>query len=413
MNHRDTTFRIAIRKFGPFESAIEKQWAAFQAATGVNLTLETEALDLHPLYHSYFEAGDLKQGNWDVGFLSSDWFALAHRAGAVLNLAPFITANPPDDYPDGWTNSLLHMHQFDDFVLGLPYHDGPECLIYRKDLFEDPREQEAYRQQYGQPLRVPQTWSEFHRIAQFFHRPEEGLYGTVFAAYPDGHNTVYDFCLQLWTRGGELFDAAGNMVLDTPQAAAALEFYRQILNDRHAIHPDARDFDSVKSGFAFANGQVAMMINWFGFAAMAETIAESKVKGKVDIATLPFEAGGNTVSLNAYWILCVAAGSPHSKVAYNFIRHCVSAPMDKLLTLEGGIGCRKSTWADADVNQTIPFYHKMESLHRYARELPRLPHWADLAGIIDELVLATINTNQPVKKLLEVAQGKAGGTDSA
>ncbi|RME98951.1 MAG: sugar ABC transporter substrate-binding protein, partial [Chloroflexi bacterium] len=130
------------------------------------------------------------------------------------------------------------------------------------------------------------------------------------------------------------------------------------------------------------------------------------VKGKVDIATLPFEAGGNTVSLNAYWILCVAAGSPHPDVAYNFIRHCVSAPMDKLLTLEGGIGCRKSTWADADVNRTIPFYHKMPALHTHARELPRLAHWDTLAALIDELVLAVINTNRPVPDLVQEAQDK-------
>ena len=33
-----------------------------------------------------------------------------------------------------------------------------------------------------------------------------GRYGTVFAAFPDGHNTLYDFALQLWSRGGELTD---------------------------------------------------------------------------------------------------------------------------------------------------------------------------------------------------------------
>ena len=408
MNDRNTTFRVAIRKFDPFESAIKKQWASFQATKGVTLALETEALDLHPLNESYFEKEDLKQGNWDVGFLSSDWFALAHEAGAALDIAPFIAANPPDDYPDGWTSSLLNMHQFEETVLGLPYHDGPECMIYRRDLFEDPQEQAAYRQKYGTPLRIPQSWAEFHQIARFFHRPEQGLYGTVFAAYPDGHNTVYDFCLQLWTRGGELFDAAGNMTLDTPQAVAALEFYRHILNDNRAIHPGARDFDSVKSGIAFANGEIAMMINWFGFAAMAETIAETKVKGKVDIATLPFEVGGSTVSLNAYWILCVAAGSPHADIAYNFIRHCVSAPMDKLLTLEGGIGCRKSTWADADVNRTIPFYHKMPALHDYARELPRLSHWDKLAASVDEVVLNVINTNRAVSDLVRESQSRLG-----
>ena len=110
------------------------------------------------------------------------------------------------------------MHQFDDIVLGLPYHDGPECLIYRTDLFEDPDEQARYLAQHGQPLNVPRTWDEFQQVARFFQRPETDLYGTVFAAYPDGHNTVYDFCLQLWTRGGELFDEQGKWNLQTEEA---------------------------------------------------------------------------------------------------------------------------------------------------------------------------------------------------
>ncbi len=394
------TFRVAIRKADIFDAAIARQWAEFQAAEGIDLQLQTESLDLHSLYDSYFVQADLQRGNWDVGFLVSDWFAAAHEQQHVLDIGPRLAANPPADYPQGWAPSLLGMQRFGDQVLGLPYHDGPECLIYRKDLFEDDHEQAAYRARYGVQLRPPQTWAEFHQVARFFHRPEQKLYGTVFAAYPDGHNTVYDFCLQLWTRGGELFDAAGNLFLNTPTAAAALDFYRTLLNDDTAIHPQSREFDSVQSGLAFATGEVAMMINWFGFAGWAETMAASQVKGKVDVTTIPHAEGSAPVSLNVYWILCIAAGSPHPDIAYRFLRHCASARMDKLLTLGGGIGCRKSTWRDAEVNTLIPFYHQMESLHHYARELPRLAQWADTATVIDQLLLAAINTDRPTIELL-------------
>jgi len=39
-------------------------------------------------------------------------------------------------------------------------------------------------------------------------------------------------------------------------------------------------------------------------------------------------------------MLSLAAGSQHPELGYEFIRHCASKRMDKLLTLEGGIGCR-------------------------------------------------------------------------
>ena len=35
------------------------------------------------------------------------------------------------------------------------------------------------------------------------------------------------------------------------------------------------------TGIAFSQGEAAMMINWFGFAAMCEVDENSKVKGKI------------------------------------------------------------------------------------------------------------------------------------
>ena len=401
-------FRVAIRKFDPFESAIPKVWESFEANEKTGLTLSAEAFDLHPLHELLFEQSGLVNGDVDVAFLPTDWLASAHEQKALRDLAPDLHANPPADYPHGWTDSLLRMQQFGDVVLGLPYHDGPECLIYRADLFNDPAEKARYREQLGAELRPPRTWDEFRQIARFFTRPEQNLYGTVFAAYPDGHNTVYDFCLQLWTRGGELFDSAQRLNLNTPQAAEALAFYRALLNDPGAIHPRASEMDSVKSGLAFAAGEVAMMINWFGFAAMAETITETKVKGKVAIDVLPHAPNVPSASLNVYWVLGVGVGSRHADVAYRFLKHCASAEFDKQLTLAGGIGCRKSTWQDADVNRVIPFYHMMDKLHQSARELPRLPNWTDLAALIDELMVTTINTDRPTHEIAAAIQAKVG-----
>jgi multiple sugar transport system substrate-binding protein len=406
---RSSRFRIAVRRFGPFESAIARQWASFEAAAGTGLDLDAVALDLHPLHESLFEKEGLKSGEWDVAFAVTDWVAEAHSSGALADLAGLIGTDPPPGYPDAWTPSLLRLQQIGGQMLGLPYHDGPECLIYRKDLFEDPAEQAAYERAFGAPLRVPETWDEFQRTARFFTRPEQGLYGTVFAAYPDGHNTVYDFCLQLWTRGGELFAPDGRPLPDTEAAADALDYYRRMVNDRSAVHPKGREFDSVKSGLAFSAGEVAMMVNWFGFGAMAETIEASRVRGKVSIAEIPHAPGCAGASLNIYWILSIASGSPHRDVAWRFLRHCASAEMDKLLTLEGAIGCRKSSWSDPDVNAVVPFYSRLADLHANAREMPRLAEWPQVAAAIDEMVIGAIDTGAPVEELLRKARRRIGG----
>jgi multiple sugar transport system substrate-binding protein len=78
--------------------------------------------------------------------------------------------------------------------------------------------------------------------------------------------------------------------------------------------------------------------------------------------------------------------------------------MDKLLTLEGGIGCRKSTWIDADVSSAIPFYRELERLHEGARELPRMREWSSIATVIDKLVLDATGGDRTEPDLLREAQ---------
>ncbi|TRX57619.1 sugar ABC transporter substrate-binding protein [Fulvivirga sp. M361] len=397
-------FRIAIRKFDPFESAIEKIWEAFCKESGCQLELDAVAMDLHPLYDTILKNNGLKNGDWDIAFINTDWITEAVENNHLENLSPFIKRYSPEKFPAGWAPSLLGMQEFDGSTYALPFHDGPECLIYRKDLFESEEEQSTFLEKYGKELSVPGTWDELKEVATFFHRPKQNLFGTVFAAYPDGHNTVFDFCLQLWTRGGELLTKDGHIVINSPQALEGMQYYRDMLQNTEVIHPDSREFDSVKSGMAFAEGQLAMMVNWFGFASMCEVHPDSKVKGKVEITNVPAGPTGKGVSLNAYWMYALGVGCKKKEVAYDFMRFAVNPANDKLMTMEGGIGCRKSTWHDPDVNTEVPYYHKLEELHQNARELPRMSNWSDIATIIDQLVLDVINTDKNIQKLLDNAQ---------
>ena len=128
----------------------------------------------------------MRNGDWDVAFVATDWIAAAHQQRAALDLVPMLASDRPQDYPSGWTDSLLRLQRIGNSVLGVPYHDGPECLIYRRDLFESSELRDIYGKQYGEPLAAPADWAAFHRIAGFLHGRLPGLYGTVFAAFPDG-----------------------------------------------------------------------------------------------------------------------------------------------------------------------------------------------------------------------------------
>ncbi|WP_338238123.1 extracellular solute-binding protein [Persicobacter diffluens] len=398
--------KIAVRKFGPFEQSIAEFWAQFCEETGCDLELEAIPMDLHPLYEATLGATNgLASGDWDIALLNTDWISEAVETGAIVSLSPFMDQNPPEGFPEAWSEALLKMQTFGGAAYGLPFHDGPECLVFRKDLIEDPAEQSAFRDRFGKALKVPETWSELIEIATFFHRPEQNLYGTVVAGYPDGHNTVFDLCLQIWARGGSLTDDQGRVNIQHQAAEDALSFYRTLFNSENLLHPDSCELDSVQAGLAFSRGEVAMMVNWFGFASMCEVDPGSKVKGKVDIAPVPAaEADMKGVSLNAYWMYTIGSGSTNKQWAYEFIRFATNAQNDKRLTLNGGIGCRKSTWFDTEVNQDIPYYHKLEALHQNSKTLPRKSNWASISEVIDQLVLRVRDTQDDISALLAESQ---------
>lgn len=396
--------RIAVRKFEPFETTLKKLWDAFCIEKNINLEAEMIPLELHDLYEETLTKKGLQNGDWDIAHINTDWIFDAVNAKAVENLSPYIKESAPQDFPNGWHNSLLHLQEINNQVYGLPFHDGPECLIYRKDLFEDASEKENFKTQYGYELQPPKAWQQFTQIAEFFNRPDENLYGCVFANYPDGHNMVFDFCLQLWTRGGSLLNENNQININQPAAIKALDFYRNIVNNPKTTHPKSKDFGSVEAGMAFATGEAAMAINWFGFASMCEVIEASKVKGKVDIAELPHDENHNSASLNVYWLYTIGSGSKHKTLAYEFLQFATSPESDKLLTNEGGIGCRKSTWNDSEINKTIPYYHKLSMLHENALTLPQTPVWPKVAELIDHMVLKAINGKTPSEDLLEETQ---------
>jgi multiple sugar transport system substrate-binding protein len=83
--------------------------------------------------------------------------------------------------------------------------------------------------------------------------------------------------------------------------------------------------------------------------------------------------------------------------------------MDKLLTLEGGIGCRRSTWTDPGVNAAIPFMRRLDELHAPARELPRSQTWPRLVHVIDAAVQQAINGDASTEAILREAQAQTAG----
>ena len=50
-------------------------------------------------------------------------------------------------------------------------------LVYRRDLFDDPKEKAAFKGKYGYDLAAPATYDQLRDIAEFFTRPDQKSFG--------------------------------------------------------------------------------------------------------------------------------------------------------------------------------------------------------------------------------------------
>lgn len=397
-----TTLRIALRNYADFENALAEEAHLFEELTP-GVRVELVSLHIHDLYQSALTNRGLQDGSFDLALLVTDWLAEGMATGALEDLQLWHTQMPLPDWPSGWAQSLTGPLYFGSKLSSIPWHDGPECLVYRSDLFNDPGRRAAFHARFGRELAPPVTWQEFEETARFFTHPEQNLYGTVFAAFPDGHNTLYDFALQLWSRGGEFVSPSGTLQLVTPAAVDVLDFYRCVVRDPALCHPQAPALDSTQSGDLFLSGQIAMMANWFGFAARASR-SGSPLAGRVAIAPIPSAPNCTHVSLSVFWALAMGSGSRNKSLAWQFLRFIASPERDIGITRHGAVGTRLSTWRNAELQAEIPAYSSIEAVSLGARQLPRGPMMATFASIIDGVIIRSLSTTDSSLAILTDAQ---------
>jgi multiple sugar transport system substrate-binding protein len=397
-----TTLRIAIRNYSDFVNAMDEEARLFEALHP-GTKVEVESVGIHELHKSAITDGGLRDGHFDIALMVTDWLAEGMAAGALEDLHPWQQHIPIHDWPSAWPLSLVKPLVFGERLSSLPWHDGPECVVYRSDLFGDPNRRAAFRSQFSRELAPPTTWEEFEQVACFFTDAAAGLYGTIFAAFPDGHNTLYDFALQLWSRGGELLDAAGKPEITTTQALASLDFYRRVVRDPALCHPRSPELDSTQSGDLFLAGEVAMMANWFGFAARSGREG-SPLAGKVAIAPIPSGNGAPPISLSVFWALAMGKGCRRKELAWQFLRFVATPERDLAMTRHGTVGVRLSTWRNPELQSRIPVYREIEAISLGARQLPTGPDMAAFAGIIDGMITRALTTSDASAVILESAQ---------
>ncbi len=259
------------------EKAITIWWAQWDPADGLQelgdqFTRETGiAVKVHQIpWGSFQDQVFLNFGNrrtdFDIVIGDSQWIGRGATKGLYVDLTNWLpTAVDIDTIHPRAARYLCEYPPGSGRFYAAPCETDAIGFAYRRDWFEDPDEQAAFRTQYGRGLAVPNTWEEFREIAEFFQRPDTKRYGASLLTGRGYDSLTMGFQMFLWAFGGSWGDPDSYRVegvLNTPEAAEGLAFYKSLTQYGP---PDATNFDYSKTLETLTNGSTAMAMNYFAF----------------------------------------------------------------------------------------------------------------------------------------------------
>ncbi len=134
---------------------------------------------------------------------------------------------------------------FDGKQWGVPTAFSTKALYWNKDLFKEAG---------LDPDTPPKTWQEMYDMAKTI-KDKTGVAGYGLTA-KSFDNTMHQFLHWVYTNNGQVIDADGNIVLDSPQNLEALEWYKKMV-DVSEEGPTAYEQDELTP--LFNDGKVAMI----------------------------------------------------------------------------------------------------------------------------------------------------------
>lgn len=327
--------------------------------------------------------------SYDMVIGDSQWLGQSTTQGHYVDLTEFMNS-------EGLTESVTDatLTYYGEYPPGsgtywaYPTEGDANGWAYRKDLFEDPAEMEAFEAAYGYPLDVPTTMDQLMDIAEFFTRPDEGLYGSAIYTQADYDGLTMGFQNMLFSFGGDWSDENFNPdgVINSPESVAALEFYRELYECCQPPGMSNAFFAEVND--AFISGQAAMGMNYFAFfPALANPEVNPYAEDTGYFVNPEGPNGDHFASLGGQGISIISYIDPErQEAAKDFIRWFGQDEVQAEWGQLGGYSANKNVLASEEFLEVAPFNAAFAETMGIVKDFYNIPVYGELLRVAqDEL----------------------------
>jgi multiple sugar transport system substrate-binding protein len=329
---------------------------------------------------------------YDMVVGDSQWLGQGVTEGHYMDLTAFLndngiteTVTPATltyygEYPTGSGNYYAY-----------PTEGDANGWAYRRDLFENPDEMAAFEAAYGYALAVPETWQQLRDIAEFFTRPDSGLYGIGVYTQIDYDAITMGFENALFSFGSDWKDADNNVlgVVNSDAAVAALELYGELYS---FAPPGSNNAFFQEMNDLFVNGQAAMIMNYFAFFPALDNPSINPYRDATGYFAMPagpdgqrFAAlGGQGISVNSY------IDDARKQASLDFIQWFATEEVQARWAELGGYTCNINVLeSEAFLNQT-PYNAAFAQTMTFVKDFWNIPEFGQLLEVAQRYLHAYV-----------------------
>jgi len=339
---------------------------------------------------------------FDVAFVDEIWISqFAEKA------EPLDDMFTPDVVADLF-DALVKSAKYQDHYVAMPYDTNVEILLYRKDLFEDPKEMAGFKSAYGYDLAVPTDWQSFTDAARYFTR--SGLWGTDVIGAEETEWLAH--VLQAGSPG-VILDASGNVIINNQQHIDALTFYADMYNKYKVAPSGVQQVDWAAAQNLFNQGKTSMMKFWSH--AFPQLPKDSPVYGKV--GTAPMIGGkAGIAGIPGPWFAMVPQGAKNKAAALEFAKFCYDSNHLFADEPQVHLAARKSVFQDYSTKPGYEYYKDIYATLNAPATMsrPATPKWQQLVDtVLIPLVQKSLTSGADYASILNDAAGKVQQVISA
>lgn len=335
--------RLTLLTFNsPTARIVENMARIYTDATGIEVNVATSSYD--GIYETLSGLGNME--DYDVIRLDYRW--LSWFGEQIFTPLQELTPNVEQLFEPFIPGLVPEYTNVNGVSYVLPETPSPQLLFYRKDLFENVALQRLYKETYKEELTPPKDFASFNRIARFFtkkynsHSPT--AYGTSLTM-GNSSTAAIEYLTRYFSHTHDLFDAEGNLLLDTPIGVQAMNE----LIEAKEYSPRRYNNWWRETAREFSLGNTAMTILFSNYASEMMG-SHSAVTNEIGYAVLP---GGNTLLSGGSIGVCKA--SKNKREAFDFIKWICSEEITTAMTLLGSVSPCEKTYSNYEVLDTYPW----------------------------------------------------------